>query len=182
MRGPALLHRSARLGRRPSRSPKHSLSFRHIMDSSTEIDMIASLTWTISPVDNGEVFCFCARTLYSPSKLDIKSSLRLIAMRLSGNMEVYTISQSLGSFKFEGPITPTRRCRTLSQMGLSLSTPKPAHLARQTDNALWTCYISTGKKAGLWFLSRPGWKESGVSWISLVNALQRSNGTPNRGL
>lgn len=75
------------------------------MDSSTEVDMIASLTWTISPVDNGEVFCFCARTLYSPSKLDIKSSLRLIAMRLSGNMEVYTISQSLGSFKFEGPIT-----------------------------------------------------------------------------
>jgi len=38
-------------------------------------------------------------------KVDPKPLLRLIAIRLSGNKDVYTISQSHEGFKFEGPVT-----------------------------------------------------------------------------
>jgi len=58
MRGPTLLHGPTKSRRRPSRSSKHPLSIHHIVDFSNEIDTIASLTWTISPVDNGEVSHF----------------------------------------------------------------------------------------------------------------------------
>lgn len=38
-------------------------------------------------------------------KVDPKPLLRLIAIHLSGNKDIYTISQSHEGFKFEGPVT-----------------------------------------------------------------------------
>jgi len=56
MRGPTLLHRPTKPRQRSSRSSKHSFSLHHIVDFTAEIDTVASLTWTVSPVDDGEVF------------------------------------------------------------------------------------------------------------------------------
>ncbi|KAF5352734.1 hypothetical protein D9756_005911 [Leucocoprinus leucothites] len=88
MRGPTLLHKPTKAGRRFSKSSRHSFGFHHITDTSAEADAVASLTWTI--------------------RTDSKLLIRLIAIRSSGNLDVYTISQSRTGFHFEGPITSNK--------------------------------------------------------------------------
>ena len=99
MRGPRMMLHVAKASQSNSRH-----SFMHRNSSGT--DPVSSLTWAISGVKSGEYLLIIRKKSEISSFIDATPRIRLVAVRASGNIHVYTLARG-GDGAWSIPLAPS---------------------------------------------------------------------------